>query len=105
MVERGEPLGGGTIRDMHDQRIEGGPALGREDRGHGAVVAGVGAEPVDGLGREGDERARVQERHGRAQAAVAVRQRDGVDGGHVTWRPACSPARLALASRPAAVPD
>ncbi len=40
---------------MDDQRIEVRPALGRKDLGDGPVLRRVGAEPIDGLGREGDE--------------------------------------------------
>ena len=40
---------------MDDQRIEARPSLGREDLGDGPVLRRVGAEPVDGLGREGDK--------------------------------------------------
>jgi hypothetical protein len=39
---------------MDDQRIEAGPALGGEDRRHGAVVGGVAPEAVNGLCGEGD---------------------------------------------------
>ena len=45
----------GDIRDMGDQRIERGPALGGIEPGHGLAVAGIGAEPVDRLGRKGDQ--------------------------------------------------
>jgi hypothetical protein len=38
-------------------------ALGGEDLRHGGIIAGVGAEAIDGLGREGDEAALAQ--HGR----------------------------------------
>jgi hypothetical protein len=40
---------------MDDQRIEARPALGREDLGYSFVLCRIGAEPIDGLGREGDE--------------------------------------------------
>jgi hypothetical protein len=40
---------------MDDQRIEARPALGGEDLGDCFVPRCVGAKPVDGLGREGDE--------------------------------------------------
>ena len=55
--KRADPPGGLEIADMGDQRIEGGPALGliepRDRRG----VGGVGAEAIDGLGREPDQAA------------------------------------------------
>ena len=44
-------------RHVGDQRIERGPALGGIEPRDRLAVAGVGAEPVDGLGREGDEAA------------------------------------------------
>ena len=65
---------------MDDQRVEGRPALGGEDRRDRAVVAGVGAEAVDGLGREGDERARAQQPGRGGDAARAVGKPDGVLG-------------------------
>jgi hypothetical protein len=40
---------------MHNQRVEAGPALYLEDLGDGAFVGRIAAEPIDGLGREGDE--------------------------------------------------
>ena len=43
------------LGEMHDQGIEIRPVLGREDGGDGAVAGGVGPQPVDGFGREGDE--------------------------------------------------
>ena len=63
---RRQPFGGGVedararargvdVGDMGDQRIEGRPALGRIEPGDGLAVAGVGAEPVDGLGRKRDQ--------------------------------------------------
>ena len=45
------------IRDMGDQRIEGRPAFGGVEPRDGLAVGRVGAEPVDGLGREGDQAA------------------------------------------------
>ena len=40
---------------MHDQRIEARPLLGGEHLGDGARIERIGAEPVDGLGRKGDD--------------------------------------------------
>ena len=48
------------VRHMGDERVEGGPALGGIDAGHRLAIGGVGAEAVDGLGREGDEPALAQ---------------------------------------------
>ena len=42
---------------MRDQRIERRPALGGVEPRDGGAVGGVGAEPVDGLGRERDQAA------------------------------------------------
>ena len=63
-VERDERLGFVEPRDVDDQRVEARPALGREDRGDGMLVGGVGAEPVNGLGRKGDEPPRTQQLRG-----------------------------------------
>ncbi len=41
--------------DVDDERVVGGPVLGREDMRDGVGVEGVGAEAVDGLGGEGHE--------------------------------------------------
>jgi len=46
---------------MHDQRVEGGPALRGENVGDRAFVGCIRTEPVDGLGREGDEPASAQQ--------------------------------------------
>ena len=50
------------VRYVHDQRVEAGAPLGREDRRHRAPVGGIAAEPIDGLGREGDKAALPQQR-------------------------------------------
>ncbi len=42
---------------MGDQRIEARPPLGRIEPRHCLAIGGVGAEPVDRLGRKGDEQA------------------------------------------------
>ena len=57
-VEPREPLRGGEIGDVGDQRIERRPALGGVEPRDRRAVGGVGAEPVDRLGRKGDEAAR-----------------------------------------------
>ena len=53
---------------MADQRIELRPALGLEDGGDGALVGGVAAQAIDGLGREGDQPALEQEARGLGDA-------------------------------------
>ena len=52
---------GREVRHMGDERVEAGPALGGVDARHGLGGARIGAEPVDGLGREGDEAPRAQQ--------------------------------------------
>ena len=56
-VEHREPLGGGEVEHMRDQRIERRPALGGVEPRHRRAVGGVGAEAVDGLGRKRDQAA------------------------------------------------
>ena len=51
----------GQSRNMHDQRVETRSALRSEDLGDGAFVGRIAAEPVDGLGREGNEPAGCQQ--------------------------------------------
>ena len=46
---------------MDDQWVEARPALRSKDRGDGAVAGGVGAEPVDRLGRKRDQPAGTQQ--------------------------------------------
>ena len=46
--------------DVHDERMRGRPALQLEDLADGIRVLRVGAEPVDGLGRKGDDLALAQ---------------------------------------------
>ena len=62
-IETGDPVRGFEIADMHDQRIEGGPALGAVEPRDRFRIGGVGAEPVDCLGGERDQAA-VAERPG-----------------------------------------
>ena len=64
-VEARERARGGSVGHVGDQRIERRSALGLIEAGDRLGVGGVGAEPVDGLGREGDEAARGQ--HARGQ--------------------------------------
>jgi len=52
---------------VDDERVERGAALGREDPRDGLGVRRVGAESVDGLGREGDEPAAAEDRRGLSQ--------------------------------------
>ena len=79
-----------TIGDVGDQRIEGRPALGRVEPRHGLAVGGVGAEPVDRLGRKRDEAA------GREAARRLARSR--------RRRPSRRVSRAGLSWRRASVP-
>ena len=49
------------VGDMDDQRIEQRAALGGKDRGHRLAIGSVGAQAIDGLGREGDQAAVLQD--------------------------------------------
>ena len=63
---RERPRGGG-IGDVRDQGIERGAALGRIEARDRLAVGGVGAEPIDGLGRKGDQAARGERPRRRAR--------------------------------------
>ena len=60
-IARAQSLRRRDVAHVHDHRMVGRPALGREDAAHGGGVAGVGAEPVDRLGRKRDELAGAQQ--------------------------------------------
>ena len=99
--QAGERLRPGEVGHVDDQWIESRPSLGDEYLGGGARIAGIGAEAVDRLGREGDQFARMQEMGGGAQAARAVREGDGVVLGHggrlrLSWRSRCDDAASRL---------
>ena len=70
-VEAGNPHRGADIPDMGDQRIERGPALGLVEPRNRACVGGVGAEAVDGLGRERDQPAVFEATRGRGDGGLA----------------------------------
>jgi hypothetical protein len=55
VVEGGDARGGLDVVDVGDQRVEARTALGLEDRRHGRGVRGVGAQAIDGLGRQQHE--------------------------------------------------
>ncbi len=57
---------------MGDQRVEARTALGLEDRRHGRGVRGVGAQAVDGLGRQQREPAVAEGSSGRLYFFLAV---------------------------------
>ena len=56
-IEAREPARGLGIGHMGDQRIERRPALGVIEARHRLAIGGVGAQPVDGLGRKRDQAA------------------------------------------------
>ncbi len=86
---------------MHDQWVEPRPALGGKDCRDGPLVGGVGAEPVNGLGRERDKLPGAQQPR-RAFDRVPVSR--GERRGHGTSRPAAEPESTALTFlRPALV--
>ncbi len=62
---------GGEIADMGDQRIEGRPALGLVEPGDRRRVGGIGAEAIDGLGRERDQPALGQAARRRGHGGLA----------------------------------
>ena len=59
-VETGDPPRGVEVADMGDQRIERRPALGLVEPRNRRRIGGIGAEAVDGLGRERDQPAFAQ---------------------------------------------
>ena len=61
LVEDGKGLGFGEARNMHDQWVELRSAFGGEDCGDGPLIGRIGAEPIDRLGRKGDELSRAQQ--------------------------------------------
>ena len=70
-IELGDPARGGEVGDMGDQRIERRPSLGEVEPRDRLGIGGVGAEPVNGFGRERDEPALGKA--ARAAAAAASR--------------------------------
>ena len=68
-VETRDPLRRFEVADMGDQRIERGPALGLIQPRNRRRIGGVGAEPIDRLGRERDQPAVRRQRAASATAA------------------------------------
>jgi hypothetical protein len=62
---------------MHDQRVEPGPILGREDPRHRQIGSGIAAQPIDRLGRKGDQLTLAQQSCGPRQPAGIRRQKRG----------------------------
>ena len=64
-IEARQRVRGLAAGHMRDQRIERRPPLGGIEPRHRLAIAGVGAEPVDGLGRKRDQPAALQAARGR----------------------------------------
>ena len=62
------------IIEVHDQRIAPRPLLGFEEARDRRARQGVGAEPIHGLGREGDEPARGNDRRTAADTLFIGRE-------------------------------
>ena len=75
LVEDALPPRRVEARHMGDQRIEARPLLRGVDSRHGLGARRVGAEPVDRLGREGDEAAAPSSSAARGTASAAKRLR------------------------------
>ena len=73
-IEPREPARAGNVAHVRDQRIERGPALGGIEARHRLAVGRIGAEPIDGLGREGDEPAGRKAARRRSNGLSAGRQ-------------------------------
>ena len=65
------------IPDMGNQRIERGPALGLIEPRNRRSIGGIGAEAIDGLGRERDQPALGQDTHCRRHRGLAGGQNLG----------------------------
>ena len=72
--------GGILVRQMGDQGVEARPPLGVVDPCHGLSRVGVGAEPVDRLGREGRQAAGAQHGRRRVDAGRIGGEHEGVKG-------------------------
>ena len=59
--EIGDGHGAVQIGQMHDQRVEIGPALGGIDRGHGAILRGISGQTIDRFAGQCDKRACAQQ--------------------------------------------
>ena len=73
-IEHRNPLGGGEVGHVHDQRVEIGAALGPVDRRHRLGPVGPGSEAVDRFGRHRDRRAGAQQRGGTGHAGRVGRE-------------------------------
>ena len=71
---------GCEVADMRDQGVEGGPALGPVEVGDRHRIGGVGAEAIDGLGRERDQSASGQGARGGNHRGLAGGQNSRFQG-------------------------
>ena len=99
-IEAADRTGGGEIADMGDQRVESGPSLGLIEAGDGKGIGGVGAEPVDGLGRERDQPAIGERARGRRHRGLAGGQnrcgQAGLHGSNSLRRASCGAGKATL---------
>ena len=68
-----------TNRDMRDQRVEARAVLGGVDAGDGLGAGRIGAEAVDGLGREGHQAATARSAAARARPVASAASRSVSD--------------------------
>ena len=73
----------GGISDMNNHRVMRGSALGAINRRDRALDSCIGAESINGLGRERDQAALSKKREGGTDASVAIAEADRVTVGHV----------------------
>ncbi len=95
-VETGERACGRELAHMGDQRVECGPSLGGVEPGDRRPVGGVGAQAVDGLGRERDEAAG---RRARGRPRRSRRARSPPGASPCRGQAACAAASTASQSR------
>lgn len=67
IIKNRQGFGGRQIRNMDNQRIETGAALGFKYPRHGPVRPGIAAKTVDGFGGEGDQITGAQKHHSAVQ--------------------------------------
>ena len=72
-----EPFGFIGARKMHNQRVEARSSFCGEDRSDTFVASRVAANPVDSLGREGDQLAAAQQRRSLIQLRCRKTNRHG----------------------------
>ena len=96
-IEAPEPARGGGIGDMRDQRIECRASLGGIEPRYCLAVASIGAEPVDRLGGEGHQPARVQAaRRSRDALGIGLHYARSRLGSHPKGSNACGLRRAGL---------